>query len=220
MNFVTPEMTVHALLLTSRDSGVSGKCLHIITQERGRMTVFAPQGRRVGNKIGGLLPGSCMVLSLRQERGAWHIIQAEGRVLVDVLAWDYEEWLCYYAYPAWLEALFPTEEYEPALYRLTKRYLSALATKQIAISTLTACWQAAVIAGYDPMVPATEGNLFLDRRGTEALRKMVAYSWGQSETVVYGNRVLVQLAHALIYFARYHVGGDVPALAALVKEKY
>ena len=220
MSIEQREMTVRALVLTARDSGIAGKRLEIVTRERGRMVVFVPQGRRIRQRIGALLPGSRIDLTLRQDAAGWQAVQAEGRILVDVFAWSYEDWLCYYAYPAWLDELFPSEEEEPDLYRLTADYLSALATKHMVISTLIACWQAAVIAGYDPMVLAAKGQLPLDDTGREALRLMLEYPWRQAPAVTWSSATVMRLAQTLIYFSRYHVGIEVAALDELVKEKY
>lgn len=214
------EVTVRALVLTARDSGIAGKRIELVTRERGRMVVFVPQGRRVRQRVGALLPGSRMDVTLRQDTAGWQALQAEGRILVDVFTWGYEDWLCYYAYPAWLDELFPSEQAEAELYRLTEDYLSALATKHIVISTLIACWQAAVIAGYDPMVLADKGKLPLDAAGKDGLRLMLEYPWRQAPAVMWRGTSVARLAQTLIYFARYHVGVEVPALAELVKEKY
>ncbi len=220
MNIERPEVTVCGLVLTSRDSGVAGKRLDIITRENGRMIVFAPQSRRNRPRIGTLLPGSRMHLTLRRDEAGWQVLQSEGTVLVDVMTWTYEDWLSYYAFPLWLAELFPTEEREAKLYELTERYLTLLASKHLVISTLIACWQAAVLAGYAPMVLAENGKLPLDAEGKAALRLILSYRWNPSETITLKNGIWIRLAQTLIYFAEYHVGVDVPALAELVKEKY
>jgi len=220
VNIERPEVTVRGLVLTSRDSGMAGKRLDVITRENGRMIVFAPQSRRSRPRIGTLLPGSRMYLTLRREETGWQVHQAEGTVLVDVMTWTYEDWLAYYAFPLWLAELFPTEEREEALYELTERYLILLASKHLVISTLIACWQTAVLAGYAPMVLAQNGKLPLDADAKAALRLILAYTWNPSERITLKNGIWMRLAQTLLYFARYHVSVEVPSLAELVKEKY
>lgn len=220
MNIEQPEITVQALVLASRDSGVTGKRLDIVTLEKGRMVVFVPQGRRIGRHGGAVLPGSRMHMTLRYSQNGWQVVQADGTTLVDVFMWTYEDWLCYYAYPRWLGELFPVETEEIDLYQLTERYLCALVNKHFVISTLIVCWQASVLAGYDPMVLAAEGKLPLDNAAKRGLQSVLSYTWENATPMVWKSGMLLRLAQTLIYFAQYHVGVNVPAFNELVKEKY
>ncbi len=203
----TPMVTCQGYVLTVRDSGVAGKQIFIMTAEIGLLQVYIPQARRKKSRIGYLLPGAFLQITLVRKNNLWELLQVEGQIKANLLDSEYDDLLLFYYFVNWVKELFPREEKDHKLYHLVADFIDFWSYKEKRVLTLIASWQAIMIAGYDPteLLIADKISL-LTEEGKHALMWILQYRWQDDESYVFTESLLRELSSALSFYAEYFVG--------------
>lgn len=115
--------TFEAIVLTTMDVGEADRFCILFTKERGRLAARARGVRRLESKMGGgLLPFTCLHVSLRKTSAGYLITGAE-RQKVQEKPWAISSFLKASQGIEWLLLLLEDEEPLPEIFALTKTFL-------------------------------------------------------------------------------------------------